>query len=155
MRMTIPHLKSLTCLVLAPILFTACKATQPGSASFASVVIATHTADEIRQTTHQVFAEAGYVPGFDENAGMTFEKEGSRANAIAHGGLYATQQGAETWVRVKVNLVPLKPGSFRLQCRAYMVPRHGDAFFEEEHALPNFRGRPYQELLDEVARKLK
>ena len=36
-----------------------------------------------------------------------------------------------------------------------MVSNAGDSFFEDEHRLANFRSRPYQDLLDEVAKRLK
>jgi hypothetical protein len=36
-----------------------------------------------------------------------------------------------------------------------MVNGAGDSFFEEEHRLANFRSGPYQNILDEVAKRLK
>ena len=67
----------------------------------------------------------------------------------------ATQAGAVTVVRVKVELIELGPSSQRLQAHAFMVSGAGDSFFEDEHKLADFRGRPYQRLLDEVAKRLK
>jgi len=146
---------SLPALALVAVLLAACRSSQPGSASFASVVIPNRTAEEIGQTTRQVFQEAGYQSFAGATGDMMFEKEGTHGNALAHGGIYATQQGSQTWVRVKASVVSLGAGSHRLQCHAFMVPHHGDAFFEEEHALTNFRSGPYQRLLDEVLRRLK
>jgi hypothetical protein len=36
-----------------------------------------------------------------------------------------------------------------------MVSGAGDSFFEEEHRLANLRSGPYQDLLDEVDKRLK
>ena len=86
---------------------------------------------------------------------MVFETEGSRANPLARDGLAAAQAGARTLVRVRADVVVLGRGSHRLQCQAFMVSGAGDSFFEEEHPLRNIRSRPYQNLLDEVAMRLK
>lgn len=127
----------------------------PNSASFASVVIKNRSAEQISDTTVAVFAAGGYT-GFATGLGqLIFTKEGSRLNTISRDGLYAAQQGASTFVRVEAELVELGPGSHRLQCRAFMVSGAGDSFFEEKHPLANFRSRPYQKLLNEVARRLK
>jgi hypothetical protein len=53
-----------------------CGATKPGSASFASVTIHGHPAEEIGKVTTQVFQEAGYVGGTMGNQ-IVFQKEGS------------------------------------------------------------------------------
>ena len=63
--------------------------------------------------------------------------------------------GAVTIIRVRVSLVDLGSGKHRLQCQASMVSGAGDSFFENEARLANFRSGPYQDLLDEVAKRLK
>lgn len=127
---------------------------KPASASFASVTIANRSAAEILDTTIAVFRADGYTP-YANGAELLFEKEGSRLNTLSRDGLVATQAGAVTVVRVKVELIELGPGSQRLQAHAFMVSGAGDSFFEDEHKLADFRGRPYQRLLDEVAKRLK
>ncbi len=142
-------------LSLACGLFSAgCHLGQPSSASFASVTISGKSGAQIRDATLAVFRENGYQ-AYAEGQQLVFEKEGTRANTMAWDGLAATQAGAATIVRVRVQLVDLGNGSQRLQCQAYMVSNAGDSFFEEEHRLTNFRGGPYQLLLNEVARRLK
>jgi hypothetical protein len=131
-----------------------CHLGQPASASFASVTISGKSAGEIRDATIAVFRENGYQV-FGSSQGLTFEKEGTKANSIARDGLVGSHYGAVTIIRVRAELVDLGHGSQRLQCQAYMVSGAGDSFFEEEHRLANFRSGPYQDLLDEVAKKLK
>ena len=126
----------------------------PASASFASVTITGRSMEQIRDTTTAVFRTDGYQE-FLSGQALVFEKEGTRANTLAHDGLVAAQAGASTIVRVRVEMVDLGGDTRRLQCHAFMVKSAGDSFFEEEHRIANFRSRPYQNLLDEVARKLK
>ncbi len=132
---------------------TGCRSSKlPASASFASVVIANRTVAEIQRASAAVFLEAGYFDGLTSNGEMTFEKEGTRGNQIAHGGWQANGQ---VHVRVRAQIVPLPDGTHRLQCKAYMVNDPGDIWFEEEKRLANFRSAPYQKLLNQVAERLK
>ncbi len=134
---------------------TGCRsAGKPASASFASVVISDRSPAQILDTTIAVFREDGYTP-FANGPELVFDKEGSRLNTLSRDGLVATQAGAVTMIRVKVAPVPLAAGVQRLQCHAFMVSGAGDSFFEDEHKLADFQGRPYQKLLDEVAKHLK
>jgi hypothetical protein len=127
---------------------------QPASASFASVVISGKSAAEIRDAAIAVFQENGYR-AFASSQGLTFEKEGTKANSIAYDGVVGSHYGAVTIIRVRAELVALGNGAQRLQCQTYMVSGAGDSFFEDEHRLANFRSGPYQDLLDEVAKRLK
>jgi len=131
-----------------------CHLGQPASASFASVTISGKSVGQISDATIAVFREDGYQASASSQ-GLVFEKEGTRANTISRDGLAATQAGARTLVRVRVELVDLGSGAYRLQGHAFMVSGAGDSFFEEEHRLANIRRRPYQNLLDDVAKRLK
>jgi len=131
-----------------------CHLGQPASASFASVVIGGKSGAQIRDVALAVFRENGFR-AHASGQQLVFEREGSRANTVAYDGLVGAQAGAVTIIRVRADLVDLGTGSYRLQCQAYMVSNAGDSFFEDEHRLANFRSRPYQDLLDEVAKRLK
>jgi hypothetical protein len=131
-----------------------CGATKPGSASFASVVIRGSAPGDIQKATIEVFQEDGYATGSMGNQ-LVFQKEASRMTSMAYEGLIATHEGTLTLVRVKVDLVNLGSGAYRLQCQAYVVKGAGDSFFEEEQRLANVRSGPYQSLLDKVAKRLK
>jgi hypothetical protein len=132
-----------------------CRMGQPGSASFASVVIPGKAPDEICQTTAQVFQEDGYQVTALAPGNMVFQKEGTRGQSMANSGVVDTYYGASTVVRVKAELVDLGAGSYRLQCQAFMVRNAGDSFFEDESRRSNLRRAPYQNLLDKVAKRLK
>jgi hypothetical protein len=141
---------------LAFLVLAGCKGLdQPGSSSFASVVIARHSATEIEAAAAQVFREHGYETYTSKVGQFVFEKEGTRANNLAYNGLVGTHYGAQTVVRVKAEVVELDGSNRRLQCQAYMVRNAGDSFFEDEIRLSNVRRGPYQKLLDEIAKRLK
>jgi len=145
---------TLTLALLASMTTGCSSLSKPASASFASVVIANHSAAEIWDATTAVFREAGYT-GHIDGAQHVFDREGSRWNTLSRDGLVAAQAGAVTIERVRVELVDLSEGSLRLQCHAFIVSDPGDSFFAEEHKLADFRGRPYQKLLDDVVKRLK
>lgn len=129
---------------------------EPGSASFASVTIENHSAEEIVAATRKVFAEDGYSGGGSGTGGqMVFEKEASRATSFSRNGLVATHEGARALTRVKVDLVSFSADSYRLQCEAYAVSGAGDSFFEDESRLSNLRSGPYRSLLKKVKDRLK
>jgi hypothetical protein len=143
-------------IALAAIVVTGCSSMgQPASASFASVQFSGKSAKEIRDTTMAVFREESFRVFIADSGQLVFDREGSRANAVARNGLVAAQAGSVTVVRVRADVVELAPATHRLHCQAYMVTDADDAFFEQEDRLANFRSGPYQKLLDEVARRLK
>jgi hypothetical protein len=145
----------LTLSLVCGILSTGCRSMgEPTSASFASVTISGRSVEQIRNTAKAVFQADGYET-FTFGNELVFEKEGTRGNTLAYDGLIATQSGARSIVRVKSEVVDLGGGSHRLQCQAYVVSGAGDSFFEEEHRVANIRSKPYQNLLDEVAKRLK
>lgn len=134
---------------------TGCHLGQPGSASFASVTIPGKTPDEICKTTAAVFQADGYRVRALTPGQMVFDKEATRGQALAYGGVVDTYYGSTTVVRVKAELVDLGLGKFRLQCQAFMVRDANDSFFQDESRLINARSGPYQRLLDKVAKQLK
>jgi hypothetical protein len=127
----------------------------PASASFASVTIRNHSAEEIVAVTAQVFGADGYQGGPAGSGQMIFEQEASRGTSFAREGLAAGFYGATTIKRVRVDLVPLAGGSYRLQCKAFMVTGGSDPFFQDEVPLANIRSGPYQSLLNKVEQQLK
>lgn len=142
--------------VLAGMLLAAgCSTGKPGTASFASVEIPGKTPEEISQAAAKVFQENGYKANVANPAAMVFEREGTRGESLAYGGVVDSYYGAVTIVRVRAELVDLGAGSYRLQCKAYMVRNANDSFFSDESPLANVRSHPYQKLLDETAKRLK
>lgn len=140
---------------IGAILFAGCHLGQPASASFASVVIPGKSQEDICTTTAAVFQEDGYQVGALNPDNMVFQKEGSRGQSLAYGGVVDTHYGASTMTRVRAQLVDLGAGSYRLQCQASVVRNANDALFEDESRLANIRSGPYQSLLNKVAERLK
>jgi hypothetical protein len=127
----------------------------PASASFASVTIKNRSEKTIAAATIQVFRADGYQGGMTESGKMVFEKEASQATTLSREGFVATQYGARTVNRVKVEIVPASLESQRLQCVAYVVRDAGTGFYEDEVRLSNMRAGPYQALLNKVEAQLK
>lgn len=125
----------------------------PASASFASVNISGSTAEQIFKTATDVFRENGYAGSILDSQHWVFTREGTRLETISRDGLIAAQNGQSTLVRVRTELVELGSGQYRLQCQTYMVIDAGQRL-EEEVRLANFRSKPYQKILDEVAQRL-
>lgn len=142
--------------LLCTALSSGCRSlSEPASASFASVVIANRSVQEIEQAAGAVFQADGYRTFRTVGGDLVFEKEGSRKNQIAYSGFVGTHYGEQVNVRVRAEIVDLGAGTHRLQCKAYMVRDAGNDVFEEEVPLSNLRGQPYQKLLDETASRLK
>jgi hypothetical protein len=127
---------------------------EPSSSGFASVTIKSRTAEEVAAATSEVFGAEGYRGGQTAPGKMVFEKEASRGTSLAREGIVAGIYGAQTINRVRVEIVPLAGGTLRLQCKAFMVTGGTDTFFQDEVPLTNARSRPYQSLLDKVAKQL-
>lgn len=125
------------------------------SGTFASVIIENHSLEEIIGATAKVFGAEGYMDGPSRAGQLVFQKDASRATTFSQEGLYATQSGARTMNRVRVEIVPLSGGSAcRLQCQAYIV-RDAGALLEDEVRLTSLRSGPYQSLLNKVKKQLK
>jgi hypothetical protein len=126
-----------------------------GSADFASVTITSHSAEQIVQTTAAVFGTDGFVGGMSGDGQMTFEKAASGLTTLSRDGLVAAQSGARTINRVRVQILTVGGGTYRLQCQAFLVSGGSDPFFQNESALSSLRSGPYQSLLNKVAKQLK
>lgn len=147
---TINKLFAIVLFAIAIFGLAGCGASKPASASFASVVIKGHTFKEIQNAAGQVFSEDGYTVQVRGNE-MKFEKEGSRAKQLAYEGF----TGGPVNLRVLASIVQISESSHRFQCQAYVVKSPGDPTFEEVIKLQNVRSRPYQDLCDQIAKKLK
>jgi hypothetical protein len=128
---------------------------KPGAASFASVNISGKTPQQIHEATIKVFQADGFAGGSVTQVEMRFQREGTRGETVAYGGLSDTYYGNYVAVRVKATLVDLGSGTYRLQCQAYVVRDAGNSVFEDATPLPPRKGKPYQKLLDKVAEELK
>ena len=138
-------------LALCVLTLLGCRSTQPGSMSHASVQIQGHSLAEIQQTTAAVFREEGYGLATATAEEMVFERPGSRRDALKWGGW----SGNGVTMRVKVRPSEMLDGGYLLQADAYAVQNSDDPFFQTESRNVLLNRRPYQELLNKVAHRLK
>jgi hypothetical protein len=120
------------------------------TASFASVVITGSTPGQIRNVAVQVFDDNGYKVAQRDPRKMVFEKEGTRMENLAYG---TWLNDKPVYIRVKASVVSAGEKSFCLQCMAYMV-QDINTSTEEEIAVKHYNRKPYQKLLDDVAKRL-
>jgi len=149
-----PQLLSTGLLVLVLTTLLGCQsAKQPGSMSHASVLLRGHTSEDIVRTRAAVFEEAGYAQASASAtaAQMVFERPGSRRDAVKWGGW----AGADVTMRVKVGMTSTVDGSVLLAADVFAVQNSDDPFFRTESRVVMANHRPYQKLLDQVAKRLK
>ncbi len=116
---------------------------------FASVEIPGQTHERVRDVAAEVFRDHGYLVTRNGWDGLVFEREGSAMNNLAYG----NWMGGRVWVRVKATIFDVSGRQCRLQCEAFILRNRGEAL-EEEIRIRKVHNRAYQELLDEVARRL-
>jgi hypothetical protein len=139
-------------LALCAVTLVGCQsAKQPGSMSHASVQVQGHSLEDIRETTTVVFREAGYSLAAASLEEMVFDRPGSRRDVAKWGGW----SGEGVTMRVKVRLSGMLDGAQLLQADAFAVQNSDDEFFRTERRNILLNRRPYQKLLDEVARRMK
>jgi hypothetical protein len=117
------------------------------SNGFAVVEIHGNTPGQISTVTKQVFRDNGYEIARTDLDAMTFEKQASNMEAVKYGGWLDA-----VWMRVEVTLVPVAEQTFEVQARVRMLQGRGT--FEEEVKHASIKSAPYQQLLDEVAKRL-
>ena len=121
------------------------------SSRLASVIIKDRSPGQLEAATQGIFQGHAYQVARGGPAESVFEKEGSNMNTLMHG----DWSPGKVWVRVKVYIRELSaPNELLLECDAFMVNNHGDVRFEEEYKLSKMRRGAYQDLLEEVKKKV-
>src|SRR5262245_23270778 len=145
-------LRVLTCSLCLCLLFLpGCRSGTPGSMSHASVQIPTRPTETIQQTTIAVFREQGYTLTRSSMNEMIFDRPGTAYDAAKWGGW----SGQGVMMRVKVNQSNLGDGTSLLEADAYAVQNSSDPFFQTESRNITLNRVPYQNMLNEVANRLK
>lgn len=119
--------------------------------SHASVQIPTRSFAEIQEAATSVFTAEGYTMVATSPNGFVFDRPGSRRDALKWGGW----SGNGVTMRVKVDLSKPTNGSWLVEANAYAVQNSDDPFFQTESRNVLLNHRPYQKLLNEVAKRLK
>ena len=133
------------------LLAVGCRSTTGGPAPFASVTIYGHAPETIREAVSTVFEGKGYYDN-SRRKEWIFDRRTSNMSQWVHGGWFDRDSVRE---RVRLRLIPLGEGVYRLEAKAAMVRDAGEIFFEEESRMTRLRSGPYQKLLDGVERHLR
>jgi len=122
---------------------------EPDSAHFASVEVHDQPVERVSDVTAEVFLKHGYKVRRQAWGRFFFEKQGSAMNNLAYG----NWMGGAVWVRVKASVQELSPGHCQVKCEAFLLRNRGEPL-EEEIRVRKVHSGHYQELLDEVAKRL-
>lgn len=128
-----------------------CSSTREGAKPFAAVTLRGSDEPAIRSTVEAVFSEAGYHDASRRGL-WCYERGTSKMGQILYGGWFDDEGVRE---RVKLDLIPLSEGVYRLESEAVMVRDPGDSFFEDEHRMTRLKSGPYLKLLEEVEKQLR
>ena len=98
-----------------------------------------------------VFRTHGYETVQSGSTNLVFEKKASAWSNFTYGNW---GDEAALTLRVKTDIVAVGEQAFMLECQAFMVRDRGRST-EEEIKLSNVKRHSYQEILDEVAKRLR
>jgi hypothetical protein len=149
-----PLLRLLPLLLLPLLLFpqVGCQSTQGSSdASLAAVTVPSRTPAEVNTAVLGVFRRNSFTGGLVSPGKYRFERVASTMNRIAYNDLFG--EGVAT--RVYVLVSPLDANATRISCTAEIVQDPGDPIVEDTYKVRKFQKKPYQDLLNEVAARLK
>ena len=122
---------------------------RPESAQFASVVIHGRSIDQIHAAIIDIFHEHQYKAVKDTLSTLVFEELASKTTNL----IYGNWLGGRVWSRVKVTLDPIGDNSFRIECHAFLVENKGEVL-EEEKPVGKMHRKPFQQMMDDVAKRL-
>jgi hypothetical protein len=116
----------------------------------ASVDIRLNTPRQISEVIQTVFHDQGYVLVHTERLKLVFEKEASAAASLAYG----SWMDKTVWIRVKVSMRLVGEETVHVEAIAFHVQERGTSI-ETEIPARGLQPKPFQKLLDEVARRLR
>ncbi len=135
-------------------LLSGCASTSDASSSTTPAIdIKGNTPGQISAVTRDIFVQNGYQPGFQPGkltlTSLVFEKKASGMRNIISG----DWSDIPLWVRVKLSIRHVDEQTYRLECQSCLVRDRGSPL-EEEIKSGSLNPKPYQELLDQVAKRL-
>jgi len=139
-------------ILFALILIVGCRsAGVPGEVNHAAVQVTGHDLKEIQDVTSEVFQKSGYTLTSRSTDRMTFTRPGTQADAARYGGW----SGDGVLIQVRVEFSPQSDGACWVKANAFAEQDANDPFFRTESRAMTLNRRPYQKLLNEVAKQLE
>jgi hypothetical protein len=147
MRAILYHLA----LVSALLVVVSCRSTgKPAGAEFAAVDISGNTPGQVSQMAISVFEAHGYLVANPGPQKPVLEKQASGMSNLTWGNWISD---TPVWERVRLTITPRMDNTCRLQCQAFLLRDRG-SIMEEEIKVRGLHSGKYQELLEEVAKRL-
>lgn len=145
------HIPALS-IIASLVLLTGCRSADvPGEINHAAVQVSGHSLKEIQDTTAKVFVKSGYTQTAQSSYQMTFTRPGTQGDALKYGGW----SGKGVTIRVRVEFSRQADKSYWFKANAYAVQNADAPFFQTESRAMTLNRRPYQNLLNEVAKTLE
>jgi len=136
-------------LVLGLVAFAGCKSfSSTPSGALASVTMACPLEARVRLTLIEVFEQNGYRGKSVYTPEMVFERPGSLGDDLLRGSWFS----GKTTERVRIRVVPVGAGAFRVDLDAFTVQYPDDRVMEEEFRIGS-RGR-YEKWLEQVQQRV-
>jgi hypothetical protein len=115
------------------------------------VLIHNRSPKEIIATTTAVFKEKSFELKSSGKTDAVFEIKGDAWESLTWGGW----DGGGTWQRAHVQISDYGAGDYLVEVNVDLVSGKGDAFFEDKHPITRRARKPYQEMLNEVQKRLQ
>lgn len=119
-------------LALCSLALPACALLEPGG-PVAAINVRAHTSAQVSEVVERVFIDHGYQPILRDIDGITFERNGSKADQIVYGDW---DNGQRVSRRVKVSIASRDDVHYRLRCIPYVTRAPHDDAFEDQHRSP-------------------
>lgn len=139
-------------ILFALLLLNSCRsAGVPGDINHAAVQIKGHSLNEIQDVTDEVFRSNGYTETSRNTTMIAFSRPGTQGDALRYGGW----SGEGVTIRVRVEFSEQADKSCWVKANASAVQNSEDPFFQTESRAMTLNRRPYQNLLNKVAKQLQ
>ncbi|HSH17410.1 MAG TPA: hypothetical protein VLD18_15330 [Verrucomicrobiae bacterium] len=127
-----------------------CASDGGGYGNRTAVLIQNHTPKEIIDTAIAVFEAKEFTVKTSGKMEVVVEQKSSGWKDVTWGGW----SGDGVWERAHLRVMDYGAGAYLLEADVRMISDKGDEFFEDSQRITRRAHKPYQELLNEVQRRL-
>lgn len=139
------------CLLIALLALAAgCASDTGGYGNRTAILIQNHTPKTIIDTAIAVFEEKEFTVKTSGKTELVVEQKSSAWRTVTWGGW----SGDGVWERAHLRVTDYGAGAHLLEADVKMISDKGDEFFEDSQRITRRAHKPYQELLNEVQRRL-
>ena len=136
----------------ACLLLGGCATTSPtGDKVAATVTVEGASLEQIRTAAFDVFQQQAFLIRTAHGRDLVFERQGSKLAGLAYG----SWMNHNVWMRLRLRIEEIKPGTNVVSLKTFRVEDHGDPVLEEEREVSGSNKRICRDLLAQVVAKVK